>query len=356
MKKQRLEQTISAMREVGLSQIIVAEDRAISYLTGFNPNSMERVGALLIKDTGEVHSFMNELFRFPEMNDVISHIYRDGDNPYKLIAEHLNPGKLGFDEKWETVHTISLLKERPDIIPELGSWPVNESRKYKDTEEQALLEKASQINDMAIDYGICHIDENVNEKDLADTIENFFRQSGGINVGQWQVVCYGADAADPHHVPGDALPHEGDAVLIDLVGLINGYWCDMTRTVFYKSVSEENRRIYEIVRRAQQAGIDAVRPGIRMAEIDGIVRKVIEDEGYGEFFITRTGHGVGLSVHEPPMCSPDSDEICRSGMCFSIEPGIYIPGKTGVRIEDLVIVTDNGCRVLTHYPKDLMIV
>ena len=356
MKKQRLEQTISAMRDAGLSQIIVAEDRAISYLTGVRPNSMERVGALLIKDTGEVHSFMNELFRFPDMEDAVSHVYRDGDNPYKLIAEHLDPGVLGFDEKWETIHTISLLKERPDIIPELGSWPVNESRKYKDPEEQVLLEKASQINDMAIDYGICHIEENLSEKELADTIENFFRQSGGINVGQWQVVCYGDDAADPHHVPGDAVPHEGDAILIDLVGLINGYWCDMTRTVFYKSVSEENRRIYEIVRKAQQAGIDAVRPGIRMSEIDGIVRKVIEDEGYGEFFITRTGHGVGLSVHEPPMCSSDSSDICRAGMCFSIEPGIYIPGKTGVRIEDLVIVTENGCRVLTHYPKDLLVV
>jgi Xaa-Pro dipeptidase len=93
-----------------------------------------------------------------------------------------------------------------------------------------------------------------------------------------------------------------------------------------------------------------------MSEIDGIVRKVIEDEGYGEFFITRTGHGVGLSVHEPPMCSSDSEDICRAGMCFSIEPGIYIPGKTGVRIEDLVIVTENGCRVLTHYPKDLLVV
>ena len=130
----------------------------------------------------------------------------------------------------------------------------------------------------------------------------------------------------------------------------------VTRTVFYKEVSEENRNIYEIVRKAQIAGIKAVKPGIPMKEIDAVTRGVIEAAGYGEYFITRTGHGVGLSIHEEPMCSPDSEEICREGMCFSIEPGIYIPGKTGVRIEDLVIVTGDGCKVLTHYPKDLQII
>ena len=352
----RFGQVINAMMTRRLHQVLVTEDRALSYLTGHKANSMERVGSILIKDNGEIHSFMNVLFRFPELEGIQSHHYMDGENPYELIAKYLEPGDIGIDDTWESRHTISLLKTRSDIKPEHGSWVINEARKIKDSTEIKLLKKCSNVNGMAIEYGIYSLNKDISEKKLADSIEDFFVKSGGINVGQYQVVCYGANAADPHHEPDDTLVKPGDAVLIDLVGLIDGYWSDMTRTVFYKEVSEENRNIYEIVRKAQIAGIKAVKPGIPMKEIDAVTRGVIEAAGYGEYFITRTGHGVGLSIHEEPMCSPDSEEICREGMCFSIEPGIYIPGKTGVRIEDLVIVTGDGCKVLTHYPKDLQII
>ena len=154
----------------------------------------------------------------------------------------------------------------------------------------------------------------------------------------------------------NTLPRPGDSVLIDLVCPINDYWCDMTRTVFYRQVSEQHRRVYEVVRHAQQAGIDFVRPGVRMSQIDAAVRQVIVDAGYGAAFITRTGHGIGLMVHEPPDVSISCDVVAQEGMVFSIEPGIYLPGDTGVRIEDLVLVTADGCEVLTHYPKELQII
>lgn len=165
------------------------------------------------------------------------------------------------------------------------------------------------------------------------------------------------NAAEPHHgaVAGEML-HEGDAVLFDLWAPINNYWCDMTRTVFYKSVSEEHRKVYEIVKQAQQAAIDFVKPGVKMSDIDAVARKVISDAGYGEYFLTRTGHGVGMTVHEPPEASPSCDLVAEVGMCFSIEPGIYLKDNVGVRIEDLVIVTEDGCEVLTKYPKDLQVV
>jgi Xaa-Pro aminopeptidase len=352
----RIQQVIDSMKRRSLKQIIVSEDRALSYLTGHRANSMERVGVLLIKSSGEIHSFMNVLFRFPEISGATTHYYRDGEDPYSLIAECLDPGEVGFDDTWESKHTISLLMKRNDITPVLGSWPVNEARKIKDAEEQTLLRTAAAINDDAVSYGFSCFGADVTETELAGMIEEHFCRNGGVNVGQYQVVCFGANAADPHHVPDSTTAEKGGAVLLDLVGLINGYWCDMTRTVFYGSVSDENRLVYDTVLKSQTAGIAAVRPGTAMRDIDAAARKVIEDAGFGQYFITRTGHGVGLSIHEPPMCAPDSDEICRAGMCFSIEPGIYLPGKTGVRIEDLVIVTEDGCEVLTHYTRELQII
>lgn len=357
MNQTRFGQVVEAMKSEGLEQLLITEDRALGYLTGHKANPMERVGALLIKSDGEVHSFMNKLFRFPDIDGIISHPYVDGEDPYQLIADELAPGKIGIDDTWSSRHLISLLKKRSDITPELGSWAVDRSRSVKDAEEIKLLEAASKVNDQAIAFGINSVNDSISEKELADKIEGFFAANKGVNVGQYQVVCYGPAAADPHHEPDENITVKpGDSVLIDLIGLIDGYWCDMTRTVFWKEVSDDHRKVYEIVKKAQQTGIDMVKPGVRLADIDKAVRDVITEEGFGEYFITRTGHGVGLSCHEAPMCAPDSDAVCEPGQCFSIEPGIYIPGDVGVRIEDLVIVTEDGCEVLTSYPKDLTIV
>ena len=130
----------------------------------------------------------------------------------------------------------------------------------------------------------------------------------------------------------------------------------MTRTVFYKSVSEEQKKVYEIVKAANEAGRAAVRPGVPMCEFDRAARKVIEDAGYGPYFIHRTGHGIGIEVHEHPDNSSACQVIAKPGMCFSVEPGVYLPGKFGVRIEDLVVVTENGCETLNHFTHDLIVI
>ncbi len=356
LKRKRIEKVIENMVRCGLSQIIVSDPVALRYLLGQDIEPMERCAALVIRDSGAIDAYMNKLFCFEPTEGVALHEYGDGEDVYRMIAEGLHPGRVGFDKEWPTRHTLGVLSKRPDLIPVLGSEPVDTARMYKDGAEAELLRAAGAVNDRAVAHGIANIRPDRSEAELAKLIDDFFLNNSGRQVGQYQIACYGANAAQPHHVPDGTKVRPGDAVLLDLFYPINGYWCDMTRTVFYKNVSDHHRSVYEIVREAQQTGIDFVKPGIRMCDIDRAVRGVIEKAGYGDAFITRTGHGLGMMVHEPPDVSAACTAEARPGMVFSIEPGIYLPGDVGVRIEDLVLVTEIGCEVLTHYPKELLTV
>ena len=213
----RLRTVAANMRRCGLSQILVSDDDSIFYLIGRRVKAQERCGVLLIREDEQVHAFMNELFCIPPVPGVIWHTYRDGEDVYGMIAAELHSGKVGFDKSWPSRHTISILEKREDIIPVLGSAPVDDARMRKDAKEQELLRDAGRINDLAIAYGLSHVDAAVTEAELAKQIDAFFLAHGGKQVGQYQVVCYGANAAQPHHMSDDTLPRPGDSVLIDLV-------------------------------------------------------------------------------------------------------------------------------------------
>jgi len=357
INEERLNRIIVNMKEQRLSQILITSDTAFKYLIGMEIKPMERAAAILVKDNGDVHAYMNDLFCVEPIDGVKMHYYADSDDPYALIGRELAPGKLGIDDAWMAKHLLSLIAARPDVTPVRGSAPVDMARECKAADELDKLRHASAVNDKAVSFAIKTIAPDVDELTLADSIEEFFEQNGAASEGQFQICCFGTGAAEPHHEPEKGrFIREGECCLIDICAPIDGYWCDMTRTVFYKSVSDEHRKIYEVVKAAQQAGIDFVRPGIKMCDVDKTVRKVIEDAGYGEYFLTRTGHGIGMSVHEPPFADAKDQTIAKPGMVFSIEPGIYIKGDVGVRIEDLVIVTEDGCEVLTKYPKELIVV
>lgn len=356
MNRDRIERIVCQMKEHNLTQIIISDPESIYYLLGRKVFALERVGVLLIQQNGEVHAFMNKMLMFRPIEGVILHEHDDGDNVYAEIASYLQPGTVGYDKNWSAGHAISVMKESEDTVPEIGSVVIDLVRAVKNEEEKQALRHAAALDDSAMAYGISNISTELTEVDLSNMIEKFFVDNGCEPTPYVQCVSYGATAADPHHFPDDTKLKEGDAVLLDLFSRKNYYWCDMTRTVFYKSVSAHHREVYEVVKTAQQAAIDFVKPGVVMKDIDAVARKVITDAGYGEYFITRTGHGVGMDLHELPFAAPDSEIIAEPGMCFSIEPGIYIPEDIGVRIEDLVLVTEDGCEVLTHYPKELQII
>ncbi len=193
------------------------------------------------------------------------------------------------------------------------------------------------------------------EAEVAADLAGLLRRFGHEQV-DFTVVGSGPNGANPHHEAGNRVIRRGDAVVLDFGGLMNGYGSDTTRTVCVGEPSDEIRRVHHVVRQAQQAAFEAVRPGISCQEIDRVPRAVITDTGYGEQFIHRTGHGIGVTTHEPPYMVEGEEQPLQPGMCFSIEPGIYLTGRFGVRIEDSVTVTDAAGRRLNNTDHGLHIV
>jgi len=197
--------------------------------------------------------------------------------------------------------------------------------------------------------------EGRREIDIGTDLAALLREHGHSQV-DFTVVGSGPNGANPHHELSDRVIERGDMVVLDFGGVRDGYGSDTTRTVHVGEPDDEELKVYDIVRRAQQAGFEAVRPGVACQEVDRAARKVIADAGYGEYFIHRTGHGIGLTTHEPPYMIEGETQPLRPGMCFSIEPGIYLPGRFGVRTEDIVTVTEDGGRRLNNSSRELRIV
>lgn len=356
MNQKRLQRVLEAMREQGLTQIIVSATASVYYLTGLWVEPLERMLALYIREDGSCILYGNELFGLEPVEGLSLRTHKDSDLPTQELSEHLLPGKLGIDKSWPSRFLISILEARGDIVPVLGSAPVDGARMYKDEEEIASMRASSAINDQVMELAQAAIADGVRESELAALVEKLFRERGADHSGEGQLVCFGPNGADPHHSPEDTVIRPGDSVTLDIFIPIRRYWCDMTRTVFFRQVSEEGRRVYETVRKANLAAEAAIHPGVPLREIDRAARQCIEEAGYGPYFTHRLGHGCGLECHEPPDNSASSAAVAQPGMVFSVEPGIYLPGKLGVRIEDLVLVTEDGCEVLNKVPKDLKIV
>lgn len=343
------------MKRQGLSQILVTATASVYYLTGFWVEPHERMLALYLDEDGRAVLYGNAIFGLSSTSELPVITHSDGEDPVADLSEAVRPGELGIDKFWYSKFLIALMAHRPDVTPVHGSDPVDLCRKRKDAAECAAMRNSSAMNDQVVAAAISALREGVRENQLASLVNHEFLARGADCEGT-QLVCFGPNGADPHHSGDGTVLKPGDSVIFDIFTPIGRYWCDMTRTVFYRSVSTKQREVYDLVRRANETAEAAIRPGILLSELDGIARKIITDGGYGPQFTHRLGHGCGLDCHEPPDVSGVSDAVLEPGMVFSIEPGVYLPGEFGVRIEDLVLVTETGCEVLNHYPKDLQIV
>lgn len=348
----RIKYVIKNMKSMGLSQLLVSDPMSIRYLTGIYVEPFERLYAFLIRSDGKHTFFLNHLFSVAETgyNEVR---FSDMDDQIALLASHVQEGKLGIDKTFTARFLIPLL-ERTGVTPVLASKAVDDCRAIKDETELSLMRIASRINDKVITQAFAHAKAGMTEKELADFIDKTFLAEGASGPSFPTIVSVGANAADPHHEPDDTTLKEGECVLIDMGCVYKGYCSDMTRTfVIGEPADSEFSKVHDLVRQANEKAEAIIRPGIPLAAIDAAARDFLAENGYEKEFNHRLGHFIGQTDHEQGDVSATNENKTVPGMVFSIEPGVYLPDRFGVRIEDLVIVTDDGCEILNHVEKKL---
>jgi Xaa-Pro aminopeptidase len=282
--------------------------------------------------------------------------WSDGSDPYAAAAPLLDPkGTYAISDSAWALQLLGLQGVLPDTryVSMTAALPM--LRAIKDADELERLTAAGAAADDCFREIVKVRFAGRKETEVAADLAGLLLSHGHSQV-DFTVVGSGPNGANPHHEAGDRTIQEGDMVVMDFGGLKDGYGSDTTRTVHVGEPTDEERAVHDIVRAAQQAGYEAVRPGVACQEIDRACRRVITDAGYGPQFLHRTGHGIGVTTHEPPYMVEGEEHPLEPGMCFSIEPGIYLAGRFGVRIEDIVTVTEDGGRRLNNTPRELQIV
>lgn len=283
----------------------------------------------------------------------------DRQNPYsKRINEAIadfGVETLGYEEDYLTVSELLYYEKNLQAKLEPMNRKINGFRAVKEPWELDLMRKAQEITDKAFSEVLTKIKAGMTEKEVQTELIYCLYKNGADNLAFDPIVVSGPKTSMPHGVAGQRVIQEGDFITMDFGALYGSYCADMTRTVAVGYATEEMKKVYETVLKAQKAAIAATKAGVKGKEVDAVARQIIAEAGYGEYFGHGYGHGLGMEVHEAPSCSPSGDTVMEVNMICSAEPGIYLPGKFGVRIEDVVIFKEDGCEDITTSPKNLII-
>ena len=338
----------------GLDAVLVTRQVNVAYLTGFTGSNGQLLsvpgGGVFLTDSRYEEQARQEV---PDLRRVIY--------PQKLapaLAEAAaaeGVRRIGFEAGGMTYRTWTELSGLEGIELQAIEDEVDGLRWAKDAEEIGFLERAQEVTDAAFDRVIGKLVEGVTEGQVSFELDLSMREIGAERVGFDTIVAFGENAAEPHHRPSDRPLRRGDMVKMDFGCVVEGYHSDMTRTVAFGEPEHRLREIHEVVLRAQLAGIGAVRSGITGEEADRAARSVIEAAGLGDRFGHSLGHGVGLEIHEGPSLRRGSRDVLPDGAVVTVEPGVYVPGLGGIRIEDAVVVGPGGCRPLPRTAKDLLV-
>lgn len=357
MNQERLTKVLREMEMRKIPQLLVSDPSSIFYLTGKWIHPGERMLVLYISIHDDHKLFINELFPVYEDLGVEKIWFKDTDDSVELLSKYMNKEETaGIDKNWPSRFLLRLMELKGASTFVNGSVVLDRARMQKDEKERDFMRETSRINDLAVEKLISLIPQGLTEKKMAQVLSSIYEELGADGYSFSPIIAFGANAADPHHEPDNSIVKPGDSVIIDIGCRKNSYCSDMTRTVFYKEVSEASRKVYNTVLEANKRAIDMIKPGVRFCDIDAAARNYIEAEGYGKYFTHRTGHSIGIEVHDFGDVSSVNTDKLEPGMIFSVEPGIYLAGEVGVRIEDLVLVTEDGCEVLNKYDKELSII
>ncbi|WP_328552839.1 MULTISPECIES: aminopeptidase P family protein [unclassified Streptomyces] len=357
----RMRRAAEAAADAGLDGVLVAPGPDLVWLTGYRPVETERL-TLLVLRSGQDPALVVPTLEAPDAAKspgapvLTLHDWTDGTDPYEAAVPLLDgAGRFGISDNGWALHLLGLQKRLPDSRYTALTDALPMLRAVKDTAELERLAAAGAAADAAFEeirkVSFAGRRESEVSGDLADLLRGF-----GHSQVDFTIVASGPNGADPHHEADERVIEHGDMVVLDFGGLKDGYGSDTSRTVHVGEPDDEERKVHDIVREAQEAGFSAVRPGIACQDVDRAARAVIKDAGYGEYFIHRTGHGIGVTTHEPPYMVEGEEQPLVPGMCFSVEPGVYLPGRFGVRIEDIVTVTEDGGRRLNNTSREMAIV
>jgi D-alanyl-D-alanine dipeptidase len=358
----RLQRAAQQAADAGLTGILIGPGPDLVYLTGYAPFAVSERLTMLVVGPGTAPTMVVPGLERPAAEaapgaEAVTLLgWDDGDDPYAAFAPLLEPsGRYAVSDQAWALQVLGLQRERPDLAWTSMTAGLPMLRAVKDAAELDRLAAAGAAADACYQELLSLRFSGRRETAVAGDLADLLIAHGHSRV-DFTVVGSGPNGANPHHEAGDRVIREGDMVVLDFGGLKDEYGSDTSRTVHVGDPTAEEREVHDVVQAAQQAGVEAVRPGVACQEIDRAARRVIADAGYGELFIHRTGHGIGLTTHEPPYMVEGEERPLVPGMCFSVEPGIYVPQRFGVRIEDIVCVTDDGGRPLNNTTRELRLV
>lgn len=350
----RRERLAAELRARGLDALLVTRLPNVRYLSGFTGSN----GQVVVAADGRAVFLTDGRYEGPaarEVPDLERRVYRDrAVVPHALeAARSLGASRLGFEASlpYREARELEARAEGVEVVAVDGL--VERLRWEKDEEELRALELAQELTDLAFERVPALLREGATEREVALELEVAARRAGAEALAFDPIVAFGEHAAEPHHRPCDRPLRRGDVVKLDFGARASGYHADMTRTVALGEPPAELRELHALVARAQAAGIAALRAGATAGEVDGAARAVIAEAGFGERFPHGLGHGVGLEIHEGPWLRAEGTEPLPAGTVVTVEPGVYVPGLGGVRIEDLVLVGPEGARVLGRSPREL---
>lgn len=366
MTNPRLDRLYHLMTAAGLDVLALNPGPSLYYLTGLNFHLMERPTTLLISLTSEPVLLIPELEILKIDSARISlTTVPYGDNPqewdraFQQAADSLklNGKRIGVEPTRMRYLELSYLqKAAPAAALVSGQEVFSQLRIQKDADEIAAMREAAKIAQAALTATLPMVKPGVTERELAAELSiNLLRSGSDSEFPFPPIVASGPNSANPHAVPSDRKLQPGDLLLFDWGAAYRGYFSDITRTFAVGELSLELNKIYQLVKEANTAGKAVGKPGLRAGDVDHAARGIIQRADYGQFFTHRTGHGLGLESHEEPYMFAENDLVLQEGMVYTVEPGIYLPGKGGVRIEDDMVVTANGSESLTDFPRELTI-
>lgn len=356
MEKVRLQRLRDAMSRRNLEALLVTNAYNRRYMTGFTGTSgyvvITAARAILLTDFRYTDQAAAQVKEF----EIIMHDPKP-INTIRQLLKKLNVRKLGIEQNDMTYGMyLSYKQQLEDVELVPTEHLVEQLRVVKDTGELRIMQEAAQLADEAFKHILTRIRPGVRERDLSSELEYFMRMNGATSSSFDTIVASGERSALPHGVASDKVLQSGDFVTLDFGAYYKGYCSDLTRTVVLGQPSERHKEIYNIVLEAQLHALSGIKPGITGKAADSLAREVIKQYGYGDYFGHGTGHGLGMEIHESPRLSQSSEAVLEPGMVVTVEPGIYIAGFGGVRIEDDIVITDAGNHILTHSPKQLLVI